>query len=100
MKRLICLFVLLAGCYDQKPTAEREAREYIAQMYPHAEYTVTCMNVDTDHNGYVSCDAVIAGHQTPLECAASNGCWGVFETCNAGCKLRPMVQIQQTQQGQ
>ncbi len=85
---------LVGGCYDQKPTAEREARAYILGLHPHAEFTVQCMNLDTDNNGYVSCDAIIDGQQTALECAASNGC---FIQCNEGCKLRPMIQVQQTQ---
>lgn len=90
---LAALAGLLQGCvYDQRPTAEAQGREYLRTMYPHAhERLVSCMNRDTDSNGYVTCEATVDGRSIRLECAANNGCW--FD-CNSGCKLRRMVQIQ------
>ena len=82
------------GCYGQRETAEAQARTYLRTTYPLArERTVSCMNVDTDQNGYVSCDAVVDGRALPIECAANAGCIGCV--CNEGCKARTVVQIQQ-----
>lgn len=87
---IIMGMAMCGGCVDQKPTAERQARTYLHTMYPNAEHiTFSCMNYDTDSNGYVSCDAVVDDEPVALECAANEMC---FAFCNNGCKLRPMVQ--------
>jgi hypothetical protein len=87
--------VMSQGCYDERPTAERQAQRYLRSMHPDAHAIhVTCMNQDTDNNGYVSCDAIVDDRNVALECAANAGCWFA---CNDGCKLRQVVQIQQVQ---
>lgn len=93
MKRLVMIAALaLFGC-DNTETATAQARAYLRENYPTAQHrTATCMAHDTDNNGYVSCDATVDGRPVLLECAANAGC---LFACNHGCKLRPMVQIQQ-----
>ncbi len=91
---MVACFGAIRGCgvINNKGAAEAEARTYLNTMYPGQTYAVTCMNRDTDANGYVSCDARVAGVAVPLECAVQ--CWSGF-MCNEGCKLRPMLQFQQ-----
>lgn len=92
----VALFAGSHGCRNERPGAEEQGREYLQTMHPHAtSRVVTCMNVDTDNNGYVSCDAMVDGQPVSLECAAVATCF--IPPCNRGCKLRPLVQIQQTQ---
>lgn len=88
--------VIATACeHDNKLSAEQAARTYLSQLHPNArERNVSCMSHDTDSNGYVSCDAIVDGRQVTLECAATASC---LFGCNSGCKLRPLMQIMQTQ---
>lgn len=94
MMVLVLALAALTAC-DQKLQAEQQAMQYLSTMSPNArERTVSCMSRDTDGNGYVSCDALVDGRQVTLECATTIGC--AF-ACNSGCKLRPLMQVVQTQ---
>jgi hypothetical protein len=77
---------LLTGCASGEH-AQNEARAYLQRMYGASARgaTVSCMEYDSDDNGYVSCDAVLRdGRPIALECGAAIS-W------NDGCKLRGSV---------
>lgn len=78
----------LKGCTDQSPHAQDEAKQFATEMFRLSDVKVSCMNVDTNHDGYVSC--TVAGNDTqgrlttvPIECATdtllarNNGCRAV-----------------------
>jgi hypothetical protein len=55
-------------------------------MYPDRPVRFACTGYDSDSNGYVSCDCLVAGRSVPLEC-------GVLAT-NDGCKQKnPVTEI-------
>jgi prepilin-type N-terminal cleavage/methylation domain-containing protein len=79
------------GCASSKGTAEEEARAYAQSMGMKIE-GVSCMNRDTDGDGYVSCSLSVVGQDgkktiEPLECAA-RWSWN-----NDGCKV-PVMRVQ------
>ena len=67
MKQIVFVFLLAAAACGQRATAETQAAAYLRASFPAARSrTVTCMNQDTDGNGYVSCDSFIDGHAETL----------------------------------
>jgi hypothetical protein len=67
--------------------AEDQLKNYVSQVLNQEINGVTCQGIDTDNNGYVSCDYSTKG--TPeqirtIECAA----WGLDGFLNRGCKAR------------
>jgi len=86
------LTISSAGCLEHKAAAEKSAKEYAEEIIPNA-VAYSCMNVDTDSDGYVGCsvrtkdDTLIS-----LECVGAQFAW-VFPK-NSGCKLskfKPVV---------
>ena len=73
------------GCTDSKASAEEEARAYAQSMGINLK-GVSCMDRDTDGDGYVSCSLSVAQKNgedriEPIECAA-RWSWN-----NSGCKV-------------
>ncbi len=67
--------------------AEKQLQEYVAAVLKQEVNGARCQSVDTDGNGYVSCDYTTAARpDSPLsiECAA----WGWDGFFNRGCKTR------------
>ena len=70
-----------------KSFAEAQLNDYVAKVLKQDVNGVNCQSMDTDKNGYVSCDYTIASQpNTPrsIECAA----WGLDGFFNRGCKAR------------
>lgn len=82
---LIVMVVLFVGCGvaaasceyaiapSQKEHAEEYARQYAREFMGLPAATVSCMGVDTDRNGYVTCN-VSGGQGAPvrqIECVAN-----------------------------
>ncbi|MBV9385228.1 MAG: hypothetical protein JOZ78_02245 [Chroococcidiopsidaceae cyanobacterium CP_BM_ER_R8_30] len=67
--------------------AEGELKDYVANVLKQEIHGARCQAVDTNKNGYVSCDYTIVSQPTvprSLECAA----WGIDGFLNRGCKTR------------
>ncbi|NJP08257.1 MAG: hypothetical protein HC866_01265 [Leptolyngbyaceae cyanobacterium RU_5_1] len=67
--------------------AEGQLKDYVAAVLKQEINGARCQAVDTDGNGYVSCDyTTTAQPNTPrsIECAA----WGLDGFFNRGCKTR------------
>lgn len=75
-----------------KSYAEGELKEYVASVLKQDLAGVSCQSLDTDDNGYVSCDYTVntqPGITRSAECAA----WGMGGFFNRGCKTRlPNIQ--------
>lgn len=86
---IIGIFVTLVGfgitkCSSSRGTAEDEARDYAQKMGMEIK-GVSCMNRDTDGDGYVSCTLNVVEKDgktssVPIECASK---WSYN---NDGCK--------------
>lgn len=81
------LLSILAGAMNNNNSgqAEHDAKAFVTKMYGATNANASCMDRDTDNNGYVSCTVVYDkanGEQVamPLECGA-NFSW------NTGCKM-------------
>jgi hypothetical protein len=67
--------------------AEGELRDYVASVFKEQVQGASCQPVDTDNNGYVSCDYTVVsqpGVTRSVECAA----WGFEGLFNRGCRTR------------
>ncbi|MBV8886667.1 MAG: hypothetical protein JO235_22095 [Chroococcidiopsidaceae cyanobacterium CP_BM_RX_35] len=67
--------------------AEGELKDYISTVLKQEIHGARCQAVDTNRNGYVSCDyTTVSEPNVPrsLECAA----WGIDGFLNRGCKTR------------
>ncbi len=67
--------------------AEGELKSYVAEVLKETVGGASCQAIDSDRNGYVSCDYTTAresGVTRSVECAA----WGVSGFINRGCKTR------------
>ena len=67
--------------------AEGELRSYVASVNKQEINGAKCQAMDTDDNGYVSCDYTTVNDPNTvhsLECAA----WGLDGFLNRGCKSR------------
>jgi hypothetical protein len=67
--------------------AEGQVRDYVGAVLKQEVNGVRCQAVDTNKNGYVSCDyTTVSQPDTPraIECAA----WGMDGFLNRGCKTR------------
>jgi hypothetical protein len=67
--------------------AESELRDYVASVLKQEINGVRCQAMDTDGNGYVSCDYTTVSQPEvtrSLECAA----WGLDGFLNRGCRTR------------
>lgn len=88
---LLIVTAITVGCFvDNKLPAEKNAKEYASEMIPDAEH-FSCVNLDNDHNGYVSCSVRTKDKKIiPLECAGVQKPWSYPK--NTGCKLPQMKQ--------
>lgn len=77
---------------DQR-SAEGDLHEYLAKMFP--DKTVlgaSCVRMDSDGDGYVSCSARVKGSETnATEETLALECAGSF-TMQSGCRLQPILQ--------
>jgi prepilin-type N-terminal cleavage/methylation domain-containing protein len=85
----ILIGLVFHGCSSSRGTAEDEAKAYAASMGIQI-YGVSCMNRDTDGDGYVSCSLSVKDKNgnptvTPIECASR------WQIANDGCKV-PVLQ--------
>lgn len=67
--------------------AEAQLRDYVQAVLRQEVNGARCQALDSDGNGYVSCDYTVANQpNTPLsiECAA----WGLDGFLNRGCRTR------------
>jgi hypothetical protein len=67
--------------------AEKQLKEYVSSVLREEVYGVRCQAVDTDRNGYVSCDYTISserGVTRSVECSV----WSLNGFLNRGCKTR------------
>lgn len=67
--------------------AEKQLKDYVSSVLREEVYGVRCQAVDTDRNGYVSCDYTVSserGITRSVECSA----WGLDGFLNRGCKTR------------
>lgn len=81
------LFAIIAAGLSNSNSgqAEHDAKAFVQKMYGAPDAKASCMDRDTDANGYVSCTAVYPGangqmNMVPLECAANF-------SLNSGCKM-------------
>lgn len=74
--------------------AEGQLNDYVSAVLKQQVNGSRCQAIDTDNNGYVSCDYTTTGQPNvtrSLECAA----WGLDGFLNRGCKTRlPNLQSQ------
>jgi 3-deoxy-D-arabino-heptulosonate 7-phosphate (DAHP) synthase class II len=67
--------------------AESELRDYVSSVLKQEINGARCQSMDTDGNGYVSCDYTLASapnNPQSIECSA----WGLDGFLNRGCKTR------------
>jgi hypothetical protein len=67
--------------------AEGQLKDYVTKVFKQEVNGARCQAVDSDTNGYVSCDYTTAGQpEVPrsIECAA----WGLDGFLNRGCRTR------------
>lgn len=67
--------------------AESQLRDYVASVLKQEVNGSRCQAIDTDGNGYVSCDYTITSQPNStrsIECAA----WGLDGFLNRGCRNR------------
>jgi hypothetical protein len=67
--------------------AEGQLKDYVSSVLRQDVNGLKCQAVDSDGNGYVSCDYTTAGQPSvprSIECAA----WGMDGFLNRGCKTR------------
>jgi hypothetical protein len=67
--------------------AEAQLRDYVTKVFKDEVNGVNCQAMDTDQNGYVSCDFTVKSQPTSpisVECAG----WGFDGFMNRGCKER------------
>lgn len=75
--------LFLSGANQEQ--AETQAAQTVAKLFPEAKTkTVSCQGVDTNHDGYVSCTAVVDGNVIPLDCPT------LLQIGNSGCKYARM----------
>ena len=75
------LNIFTFGCLENPVKLQEQAREFTESM----GYTVkgvSCMNYDSDNDGYVSC-AVNIGMQEPLQIECSS----MYNIISRGCRL-------------
>ena len=88
------LFTIIAAGLSNSNSgqAEHDAKAFAQKMYGASDAKASCMDRDTDANGYVSCTVVYEGvngqvNTIPVECAANfslnNGCKMAMPAYNA-----------------
>jgi len=82
-KRLSTLFLsfLLFGCLEDPVKLQNQAKEFTKSM-GYDFKGASCMNTDSDNDGYVSC-AVNIGMQEPLQIE----CASLYSIIRSGCRL-------------
>lgn len=73
--------LLLFGCLENPSNLETQAKEFGVSMGYDVK-GVSCMNYDSDNDGYVSC-AVNIGTQEPLQIECSS----MYSIFRRGCRL-------------
>jgi hypothetical protein len=71
--------------------AEGQLKDYVSAVMRQDLNGSRCQAVDSDKNGYVSCDYTTSGQPgvpRSIECAA----WGLDGFLNRGCKARPVFE--------
>lgn len=79
---MIVLVLALVGC-GSKAEAERGARKWATSMGFQVQ-NVSCVDIDTDHDGYVSCSVSVKRQDGSLDLMAIE-CAANF-TMNEGCR--------------
>lgn len=77
------------GCAGRGAAAEDSMREYVGKLYPGRDIIgVSCTNVDSDGDGYISCVATIDSDNGPevVEKQIAAQCATGFLSFNSGCK--------------
>lgn len=91
------VFLLTAGKAIGQPLfgksySEGELKNYVSSVLRQQINGVSCQPVDTDANGYVSCDYTTVNDPNTtrsIECSA----WGLDGFLNRGCKARSILPI-------
>jgi hypothetical protein len=93
MRRLIATAMLVAalgtaGCYENVERLEDTAKTYV-QRLGYTPVGASCMNRDSDNDGYVSCTVTVKNMVAPMavECASR---WRLL---TQGCKLQRSARI-------
>lgn len=81
-----CIVALKMCEIDLKVKAEKQAREWVTDMGFSKDAHVSCVNRDTDGDGYVSCTIKQGDNLTFIECVGSDYTW------NEGCRA-PKLKI-------
>jgi hypothetical protein len=81
--KLTALFLpfLLIGCLEDPVKLQNQAKDFATSMGYDVK-GLSCMNTDSDNDGYVSC-AVNVGMQEPLQIE----CASVYSIIRSGCRL-------------
>jgi preprotein translocase subunit YajC len=89
---IIIIFVIsIMSRLQSGKNAEEDMRNYVSNLYPGREIIgVSCVKVDSDGDGYVSCTATVDLDNGPnvQEKMVAAECAGGFANFNEGC--RPM----------
>ncbi|PSF38321.1 hypothetical protein C7H19_04820 [Aphanothece hegewaldii CCALA 016] len=75
-----------------KSYSEGELKNYVSSVLRQQLNGVSCQPVDTDANGYVSCDYTTVAEPNvtrSIECSA----WGLQGFLNRGCKARSILPV-------
>ena len=84
MRKRLSIFLLsslLFGCLEDSAKLQNQAKEFTKSMGYDFKGT-SCMNTDSDNDGYVSC-AVNVGMQEPLQIE----CASLYSIVRSGCRL-------------
>ena len=84
MRKRLSIFLLsslLFGCLEDSAKLQNQAKEFTKSM-GYDFKGASCMNTDSDNDGYVSC-AVNIGMQEPLQIE----CASLYSVIRSGCRL-------------
>lgn len=84
MRKRLSIFLLsslLLGCLENPIKLQEQAKEFATSMGYDVK-GLSCMNTDSDNDGYVSC-AVNIGMQEPLQIE----CASLYSIVRSGCRL-------------
>lgn len=87
---IITTLLVLASCQNtNKAAADASAKEYIKNI--DGAKSVSCVDIDTDDDGYVSCTVFFAGDREPMQiqCGSETYCIN----CARGCKYEPVMKL-------
>ena len=81
-----CMVISVSGCVENVSSLEQEAKAY-AQKLGYNVMGASCMNYDSDSDGYVSCTVSLQDLREPIgvECSSR------YKILQSGCKLQKMA---------